>query len=347
VDDLLLKDYRPRSLLVTEQHMLQRARFPVTDAHNHLGFVTDAFGEPSAHGGAGCMEDVERVVATMDQAGVAAVCNLTGRWGDELKRLIDRYEGKYPGRFYTFANVDWSGLNEPGFAERAAAQLKESVAAGARGLKIFKNLGLQLKDKTGKLLSPDDPRLDPLWARAGELRVPVLIHVADDMPFFQPLDRHNEAYLQLRAHPEWHFYGPGIPGHRQLVESGLRVVTRHPSTTFIAAHTCWYADNDLRFVGEMLDRHPNLYTDISTSLYTLGRQPYAAREFFLKYQDRLLFGTDHAPSVPYYGLHFRFLETADEYVELDPLHHIYCLHLPDDVLRKVYAGNVRKLVPGL
>ena len=347
MSDLLLRDFAPRTQLVLEEHVVEKPRFPAVDAHNHLGFATDAFGDPRPDGLIGHGEDVSALIDVMDQCGVTAIGNLSGRWGDDLKRLLDRYEGSYPGRFYTFANVDWSGVNEPGFGERAAAQLEKSVRAGARGLKVFKNLGLRLKDASGKLLRPDDERLDPLWAKAGELGVPVLIHVADPASFFTPLDRHNEAYLELQRFPDWHFFGPEFPSFRELIDAGIRVISRHPRTTFITAHTGWYSEN-LRFVGEqMFDKLPNMYTDFSARINYLGRQPYSAREFFVKYQDRIVFGTDATPSLPTYGTYYRFLETADEYFGAWQLTRIYGLYLPDDVLQKVYHRNIEKLVPGL
>ena len=350
MEDLLLRDYMPRSTLVTEEHVVEKPKFPAVDAHNHLGFRTDAFGQPIPGEGTGWLGDVDGLVETMDQCDIRAIANLTGRWGDDLKRLLEQFERRYPDRFYTFANVDWSGVYEPGFGEQAAAQLEESVRAGARGLKIFKNLGLHLKDASGKLLSPDDERLDPLWAKAGELGVPVLIHIADPVALFQPLDRFNPAYLTLQRFPEWHFYGPEFPGFQELIEAGIRLISRHPETTFITAHTGWYSEN-LKFVGEqMLDKLPNMYTDFSARISTLGRQPYSAREFFIKYQDRILFGTDMTPSPQVYQTFFRFLETADEYFEASPgapMRRIHGLYLPDEVLEKVYHKNVERLVPGL
>jgi len=350
METLLLKDYMPRSTLVTEEHIVDKPRFPAVDAHNHLGFRTDAFGQPTAGEGTGRLEDVGQLVETMDQCGIRAVANLTGRWGDDLKRLLEQFEGRYPGRFYTFANVDWNRVNEPGFGEWAAAQLEQSVRAGARGLKIFKNLGLRVRDASGKLLLPDDERLDPLWAKAGELGVPVLIHVADPVAFFEPLDRFNSAYLALQRFPEWHFYGPGFPSFRELIEAGIRAIARHPDTTFITAHTGWYSEN-LKFVGEqMLDELPNMYTDFSARIGLLGCQPYSARKFFIQYQDRILFGTDMTPSPQIYQVFFRFLETADECFEASPGHpmrRICGICLPDEVLKKVYHKNVEKMVPGL
>lgn len=348
--DLLLRDFMPRSTLETEEHVVERPKFPAIDAHNHVGFHTDAFGQPVPGENPWRLGDADALVSTMDECGIKAMANLTGRWGDDLQRLVEQFEGRYPGRFYTFTNVDWSRVNEPGFGEWAAAQLEASVGAGACGLKVFKNLGLRVRDASGRLLSPDDQRLDPLWSKAGELGVPVLIHVADPVAFFQPLDRTNPAYMSLQRRPQWHFYGPGVPSFEELVEAGIRVMARHPRTTFITAHVGWYSEN-LRFVGEqMLDNIPNMYTDFSARISTLGRQPYSAREFFIRYQDRIVFGTDMGPSPQMYRTFFRFLETADEYFEAspgNPRRRIYGLYLPDEVLEKIYHQNVERIVPGL
>ena len=350
MEDLLLKDYAPRSSLVVDEHLVERPRFPVVDVHNHLGARrTDSFGDPSPSGLTGSAEDVEPLVRMMDQCGVRAIVNLTGLWGDDLKRLIEQYEGGYPGRFVTFANLDWRRAKEPGFGEWAARQLEDSVRAGAHGLKVFKGLGLKYRDGSGKLLSPDDERLDPIWAKAGELGVPVLIHIADPVDFFRPLDRHNESYLALLRYPEWHFFGSDYPSFQELVDAGIRLIARHPSSTFVTAHTGWYSEN-LRFVGEsMLDRLPNMYTDFSARLAILGRQPRMTRDFFVKYQDRVLFGTDATPSQQVYRLHFRVLETEDDCIETHPgaWRRIYGVALPAEVLEKVYHKNAERLIPGL
>jgi predicted TIM-barrel fold metal-dependent hydrolase len=296
------------------------------------------------------VEDADALVRAMDRCGIEVLANFTACWGDELRGVLDRYEGRYPTRFYTFAGVDWSRAGEPGFGELAARQLEDAVRAGARGLKVFKGLGLHWRDRSGRLVMPDDERLDPLWAVAGSLGVPVQIHLADPVAFFRPLDAHNPSYLGLQRRPEWHFYGPGFPPFEALIEAGIRLIGRHPDTTFIASHVGWYSEN-LKFVGEqMLDRLPNLYTDCSARLSTLGRQPYSARRFFVTYQDRILFGSDASPSMQTYGSWFRFLETADECFEAQSRRGsswIWGIHLPDEVLRKVYGDNVRRLVPRL
>lgn len=350
MEDLLLKDFAPRPTIVTRDTLVEQPKFPAIDAHNHLGFVTDSFGEAVNGEGTGCLGDLGELVGIMDQCGVKAMANLTGRWGSDLKRLIDKFEGGHPGRFYTFCNVDWSRATEPGFGEQAAAQLEESISAGARGLKLFKNLGLRVKDASGKLMLPDDERLAPLWAKAGELGVPVLIHVADPPAFFEPLDRFNPAYLALQRRPEWHFHGPPYLTFRELIEAGIRLMAQHPGTTFITAHAGWYSEN-LQFVAEqMLDRLPNMYTDFSARISTLGLQPHSARRFFIKYQDRILFGTDMSPSVEVYRTFYRFLETWDDQFEASPgrsTSRICGISLPDEVLEKVYHKNAERLIPGL
>jgi len=340
MNDLLLRDYTPRSTLVTEEHLVAKPSFPAVDAHNHHRFW-------SREGG---VEDVASLVHLMDECGIKAIADLDGGWGDDLRQTLATTEQAHPGRFFTFANVDWSRIDEANFGEKMAAQLAESVAMGARGLKIFKELGLRIRDRSARLVSPDDERLGPIWSRAGELGIPVLIHVADPVAFFQPLDRFNPSYLALKRRPEWHFHGPEFPSFEALIEAGIALMSRHPETTFITAHTGWYSEN-LRFVGEqMLDELPNMVTDFSARIGLLGIQPYSARRFFMTYQDRILFGTDGTPSPQLYQAHFRFLETADEYFEASPgrpLSRIYGIDLPPEVLEKIYHRNAERLIPGL
>lgn len=340
MDDLLLRDYAPRSTLVTEEHIIEKPRLPAVDAHSHHG---SWFRE-------GGVQDMGRLVEMMDACGIRAIVDLSGGWGDDLRQSLATADEAYPGRFFTFTNVDWSRIDEADFGEKMAAQLEDSVDMGARGLKIFKALGLRIRDKAGSLVSPDDERLAPIWTKAGELGIPVLIHVADPVAFFQPLDRFNPSYLTLKRRPEWHFYGPEFPSFEELMEAGIRLMSRHPETTFITAHTGWYSEN-LRFVGEqMLDQLPNMYTDFSARIRWLGIQPYSARKFFIKYQDRILFGTDGTPSPQLYQAYFRFLETADEYFEAAPgrpFSRIYGIDLPDEILEKIYHENAEKLITGL
>jgi len=340
-DTLLAADLQPRSELVTSQHLIARAKFPAIDAHNHL---------PVTHPRAKAM-DWGELVRQMDFLNVQAIVNLSGGVGDELQQNLAALDRAYPGRFYTFCNVDWRGLGEPDWGARAAAQIEADVRAGARGVKIFKELGLVIRDVDNQLVMPDDPRLAPVWERAGALGVPVLIHVADPVAFFRPLDRFNERWDELHRHPDWHFYGPQFPTFEELIASLYRLIEAHPATNFITAHVGCYPEN-LGFVSQMLDKYPNFYTDISARIAELGRAPYSARAWFLKYANRILFGTDSTPRMAMYQTHFRFLETADEYFDYAPdaaippqgRWKIYGMDLPDEALRQVYYGNAAQLL---
>lgn len=339
-DTLLASDFMPRSELVVPVHETPRAKFPAIDAHNHLPVSHPEMSD----------EKVAELVREMDFLNVRAIVNLSGGTGDELKRSLDKLDAAYPGRFGTFCNVDWTGLGQPGWTERAAAQLEADLKAGARGLKIFKDLGLTVQDSEGRLVMPVDERLAPLWDKAGELGAPVLIHVADPVAFFRPLDRLNERWDELHRHPDWRFYGPPFPSFQQLIDSLYQLIEAHPRTHFITAHVGCYPEN-LGFVSQMMDRYPNFYTDISARIAELGRAPYSARAWFCKYADRILFGTDSRPRMAMYQTHFRFMETADEYFDYAPgaaippqgRWKIYGVFLPDDVLRKVYDENALRL----
>jgi predicted TIM-barrel fold metal-dependent hydrolase len=231
-----------------------------------------------------------------------------------------------------------------------ASDLRDAAAAGARGLKVWKLLGLSMRDPDGKLVAVNDPRLDELWATAGELGLPVLIHIADPVAFFSPLDRYNERWEELSKHPDWHFYGPEFPSFETVIEGFADIVTRHPGTTFIGAHVGCYAEN-LHWIGALMDRCPNFNVDIGARLGELGRQPYTARDFFLGHSDRILFGTDATPRVEMYQLHYRFLESRDDYfpygngeIPGQGRWAIYGMYLPDDVLRRVYYDNAARLI---
>jgi predicted TIM-barrel fold metal-dependent hydrolase len=286
--------------------------------------------------------------------------DLDGGWGDILKRELERHVEPYPDRFVVFAGIDYVNFaDDPAFGETEARRLRASAAAGARGLKIWKPLGLRVRDPRGRLIPVDDERLDPLWQTAGELGFPVIIHVADPVAFFQPLDRFNERWEELVGHPDWHFYPtrptgdlahPGFPSFDEVMEQFERLIARHPGTVFIGAHVGCNSE-DLAWVGRMLERYPNFNVDISARINELGRVPYSARDFFLRFPDRILFGTDAAVNRDVYRLYARFLETRDEYfsytIRPKPTQgrwRIYGLHLPDDVLRQVYFDNAKRLI---
>jgi len=329
---LPLSDFQPKSMVVAEEHQLEHARFPVIDYHNHLDSL-----EP---------RDVLRV---MDACGIEKIVNITMKTGDEALRMIDKFHSADPQRFATIGWMDWSDVTEPDFVSRTLQRLETLVERGAVGIKFWKDFGLSVRDAGGNLLRVDDERLAPLFDKATELGIPVMFHTADPDAFFLPIDAQNERYEELAAHPDWGFYGAQY-SKSELLDQRDRVIARHPKTTFVAAHVAESGENLAR-AFRLLETYPNVSIDISARASELGRQPYTARDLFLKFPDRILFGSDLLPEEQMYRLYFRFLETADEYFEY-PSHasrqgrwNIYGLHLPDDVLRKVYRENALRLLP--
>ncbi len=341
---MLLKDFRPRAKLVVKSTPIETPRFPVVDAHNHLG---------ESFGGAWEKRPLAELLDQLDQAQVACYVDLDGGWGESiLQTHLDAFKARAPERFQVFGGVDWSAWPERGeaFPEWAANRLRLQAGWGAQGLKIWKPFGLAVRDPQGRLARVDDPRLDPIWQTAGELGLPVLIHIADPAAFFDPLDEQNERWDELQGHADWHFLSPPFPPFLDIVNGLANLVARHPQTTFIGAHVGCYAE-DLAWVSAVLDRCPNFYVDIAARIAELGRQPYTARRFFLQYADRILFGTDCGPSPEMYRIYYRFLETDDEYFNPNPGElpwqgrwFIYGLHLPDEVLQKVYQGNAARIL---
>lgn len=339
-----LSEFQPKPALVTKTTRAARPRFPVIDAHNHLG---------EAFGGGWNKRPVSELLDQLDQARVHVYVDLDGGWGEEiLNEHLDHFKNAAPERFRIFGGVDWARWPElgDGFALYAVQRLRAQARRGAEGLKIWKPFGLQVRDQLGALAAVDDPRLDPLWDEAGALNLPVLIHVADPAAFFEPLDAHNERWEELQAHPEWHFPAPPYPPFLEIVNGLANLAARHPNTQFIGAHVGCYAEN-LAWVSAALDRCPNLSIDISARLGELGRQPYSARRFFLKYADRILFGLDAGPNLEEYRQYYRFLETDDEYFPYytgatppQGRWMIYGLSLPEDVLEQVYFRNAARLL---
>jgi uncharacterized protein len=336
--DLLLRDFKPRSKLVVPAHEVERAAFPAIDVHNH---VNDARGGDRA-------VPVAELLARMDRLNLKRIVILTGRWGQELQQVVDRMVKPHPDRFTVFTEPDWSRIDEPGFGVAMAAQVRDGFARGAQGLKITKVLGLEVRDRTGELVTVDDPRLDPMWAECELLKIPVAIHSSDPDAFFDPVDATNERWDELGQFPEWSFHGPRFPAKRAILDARNRVFARHPGTTFIALHVANHPE-DLGDVSGVLDRYPNVVVETGARHAELGRQPRRAREFILKYQDRVLFGTDYAPEEAMYRNWFRFLETADEHFDYwhSPTQgrwKISGLELPRDVLEKVYVKNAERVL---
>ncbi|MDH4043746.1 MAG: amidohydrolase family protein [Gemmatimonadota bacterium] len=332
--DMSFEEYEPRSTLKVPEHPVTRARFPFVDVHNHLrGQMTPA--------------RVAELVRAMDALNMAVFVNLSGGNGVRLQQTVRALKGAHPNRFVVFANPSYEGIDDPGFPARTAAQLETDVRNGAQGLKIFKDLGMYVTDRAGRRVPVDDPRLDPLWAKAGELGVPVLIHTADPASFWDPQDRTNERWLELKERPNRR--RTGEPSWERLLTEQLHVFRKHPRTTFIGAHFLWMA-NDLDRLARILDSLPNVVTELGAVIYDPGRQPRHAAAFFSKYQDRILMGKDVWEPTEYFT-YFRVLETADEYFPYYRKRHafwrLYGLGLPDAVLRKVYFENAVRIIPGL
>ena len=340
-----LEQFRPRPALVTKSTLVARPRFPAIDTHDHLG---DEFGGGWIH------RPLTELQERLDEAGITRYVDLDGGWGEDV--LQAHLEKLKPAgdRFLVFGGVAWSQWRDKGdaFPEWAAGRLRVQKGWGASGLKIWKPFGLSVRDQAGELVKVDDPRLDPLWETAAELGWPVVIHVADPVAFFDPLDETNERWEELHARPDWQFPSPPFPSFLSILNGLAGLVARHPRTAFVGAHVGCYAE-DLAWVGALLDRCPNFTVDIAARIGELGRQPYAARRFFLKYADRILFGSDFGPNLDAYRIIYRFLETDDEYFNYNasPVPeqgrwYVCGLFLPDEVLEKIYFRNAERLLDG-
>jgi predicted TIM-barrel fold metal-dependent hydrolase len=329
-------DYRPRSTVVADVHLVPKAKFPVVDVHTHgtSSFATDA----------------ERI-KEMDALNLRVLVDLSG--GSDpaaIKRKVDAINASpYKDRFRVFANVSWEGAGGPGWQDKALTNLREAVKNGAIGLKVFKELGLRHKKADGTRLAVDDPALDPVWALCGELNIPVIIHTAEPQEFFSPIDYKNERWLELNIFPSRASPPELYPSFDQLMKERDHMFSKHPKTRFIGAHFDWYG-NDLKRAARQLDTQPNVYLEVAAVLYEFGRQPYGAAQFFTKYQDRVLFGKD-TYDVSEYPYYWRVFETHDEYFDYYRPYHafwkLYGMGLSDEVLKKLYYKNALKVEPGL
>ncbi len=350
--DPTLRDFDPQPALKVASTDLKKARFPVIDIHTHFGIRLK--GDRAA---------LEKYVRLMDENNIAISVSLDAELGNEEDHLKFIGQG-VEQRLVTFAHIDFQGsgqkddprtwdCNRPGFVRTSVEQLRAATQKGILGVKFFKSFGLEYKNADGSLIAIDDARFDPIWRTCGELRLPVIMHVADPVAFFQPIDGNNERWEELSRHPEWSFFGEGFPSREQLLAARNRVIARHPGTTFIGAH---FANNseDLATLGKWLDQYPNLMIEFASRINELGRQPYTARKFFIRYQDRILFGTDGPWPELRLSYYWRFLESYDEYFpysEKSPqpqgMWRIYGIGLPDDILKKVYQENGLRVIPGL
>lgn len=361
-----LAEFEPKSMLKVPENTPSQAKYPAIDVHTHVFWSTGLrkVQDPNAEPGFPAPEQLTQILQWMDELNVQTMLNLTGGVGEELDQAVELLQKAYPGRFLICTEPSFGRIQEPDFPQWQADELRRAKEQGARGIKILKTLGVYLREQVteGPLVPVDDPRFDPMWEAAGELNLPVFIHTADPDAFFTPIDRFNERWEELGNHPDWSFYGKDFPSKEDLLAQRNRVIERHPKTTFVGLHVANRSEN-LAEVAEWLDRYPNLNVEVGARLGELGRQPRTSRQFFEKYQDRILFGTDAVPlpegdNYPQQVLrpemfqcYFRFFETEDEYFDYSPAPtppqgrwKIYGIGLPDEILKKVYHNNAARIL---
>jgi predicted TIM-barrel fold metal-dependent hydrolase len=355
--DLPLREYQPKSMLHTTVTNIDRARYPLIDFHSHLTWS----GELKNIDRTTLNGNVNDFLGVMDRRNIRMMVNLTGGYDNGLKHAIELLSTPHPDRFAVFTEPWWPGIEQPNFPQMQADKIEKAHQAGAKGIKVLKTLGLFLREHVtrGKLVRLDDRRFDPMWETAGSLGMPIAIHTSDPEAFFLPTDRFNERFEELNAHPDWSFHGKDFPSNMELQEARRTVMRRHPKTQFVCLHVA-DAEN-LTYVSECLDELSNMHVDIAARIGELGRQPRAARKFFDKYQDRIVFGTDAVPggyNTPQqifgddlYRIYYRFLETEDEYFDYAPApkppQGRWCISgigLPDGILKKVYWENAAQLL---
>ncbi|MFY8035690.1 MAG: amidohydrolase family protein [Cyclobacteriaceae bacterium] len=330
-----VEEYKPISTLKVPQHILKRAKYPFIDVHNHQWTMP--------------IQNLDNLIKEMDSLNMQVMVNLSGFRGKFLEWSLDNVKENYPKRFIIFMNINFENLDDEGWPNETLQMMENAVKQGANGLKVYKGLGLTDVDNEGKRIAVNDPRLDPIWAKCGELGIPVLIHSGEPNSFWNPKDKYNERWLELKQEPG-RFRDPAkVPSFEDIMAEQHSVFQKHPNTKFIDAHLGWFG-NDLERLGKLFDAMPNVYTELGAVLAELGRQPKAARAFMIKYQDRIMFGKDTYKMEEYYT-YFRVLETGDEYFDYYRKRHahwkMYGLELPDSVLRKVYYKNALHVIPGI
>jgi len=349
-------------MLHVRETRVERARYAAIDIHTHISVSKKSEKGVAVAAARQFLGTPHELLTVMERKNLRAMVNLTGGFYAGLVDAVNQYDKAFPGRFYTFTEPCYSRFKEPNYPNIQAEAMAQAQRDGAKGLKILKTLGLYLRENisSGTLVKIDDPRFDPMWDACGQLNLPVAIHVSDPIAFFTPTDRFNERYEELNNHPDWSFYGHDFPSNAELLAARNRVIARHRKTQFLVLHVGNFAE-DLGNVAENLDRFPNMSVDIAARIGELGRQPRAARRFFDKYQDRILFGTDatpHGDEFPQqvfgdqlYEIYYRFLETDDEYFDYAPAKippqgrwKIYGIELPDTILKKVYYENAARLL---
>lgn len=333
---ITIEEYNPTSTLVVPKHIVNAAKFPFIDVHSHQHLKTP--------------EDYKKLKTAMDTLNMRFIVNLSGGWGTMLKEKVENVrKNSMSDRLAVFANIDFQGFGFVQWTEYTVNQLKEDIANGARGLKIFKELGMTHLDTHGNRIPINDTRLDPIWATCGEQGIPVLIHSGAPKSFWDSMDETNERWLELYIYPDRSYANSTIPPWEQLMKEQHDVFSKHPNTIFINAHFGWYGNN-LEQLSMILKKYPNVYVEFGAVIGELGRQPITAKDFFEAHQDRILFGKDSwVPSE--YATYFRTLETTDEYFPYHKKYHafwsLYGMGLSDEVLKKIYYKNALKIIPGI
>ena len=330
MDTILLRNWKPRSSVVTHVTFVQKSRYPAIDIHSHVNART--------------REDVAKWVKTMDETGVEMTVVLTGATGANFDKLADLFLKPYPDRFQLWCGLDISNISKPEFSSQAAAELERCYKMGARGIGELMEKGPGFSRNPKDKMHPDDPRMDAFWEKAGELKMPVSIHFADHPSCWTPLDDNQE---RPPSYQQYNQTGKDVPSYEEVLAIMCRTLERHPQTTFIACHLA-NEGNDLAELSRKMDKYPNLYLDISARNYEIGRTPRAAAKFITKYSDRVLFGTDLGISSGMYQRWWRLLETDDEYMDGWEFNgvwwRLYGLELPDKVLEPLYRGNAKKIL---
>ena len=343
--EILLKDHHPVQMLRVAEHPVVKAKYPVVDMHNHWGPILLGQNYKDKW-------DLDTIVPQLKACNIAKMFNLELLWDESLEKMEADLApaGDY---IITCPSVDITKMDEPGFDEYVKTYFEKYAKAGVKAIKLWKNMTLYFKDKNGKHPRLDDERYEPLWKYAGIYKLPIIIHIGDPHCLFTPVDGNNEYYDILKNHPEWCYLGDEYATFDEHMEMQENIIKNHPETTFVIAHigSC---GEDLSKVEAMMDKYPNMYIDIAARISELGRQPYTSRKFFIKFQDRILFGTDYeggSDPAMFYHPYFRFLETFDEYFDYmgAPRNNdygrwkIYGIGLEDEVLKKVYYENACKL----
>ena len=339
-------EYSPKSTLVVDENKIYRSKFPFIDVHSHHWDMP--------------IQDLSTLVSEMDSLNMAYLINLSGSglatfFGKQdlmeknLTSSIKNVKENFPKRFGVFFNINFNRIDDENFKRNTTLLINDAVNQGAIGLKVYKNLGLNLRDSKGQRVPVDDERLSFIWEECAKLNIPVLIHSGEPKAFFDPIDKFNERWLHAREKPNSFRSSDQYPAFDKVMLEQHNMFRKHSKTTFINAHFGWYA-NDLSKLSKILDELQNVSVEFGAVINELGRQPRAAKKFFIEYQDRILFGKDIYKKDEYY-IYFRVLETSDEYIQYYRKRHglwrLYGMGLPDDVLKKIYYENALKMFPSI